>query len=355
MGNLCSGCAEPKCRVYNKKREPHEEIREKIREEIHEEIPKEPSLAAIPQTQSLRAAPSFFNPERKPTIGHYRVIETLVTHDNVLVSKVVDLTTNIFYAAKVYQFAELNRSTYGNATTLAESVETEIVIMNQIRHPNCLPLVDLVTDEVTDTLSLIMPLAPHTLMPGNTLCQLEEDKAQGVFADVALGLQYLHACNVIHRDVKPDNVFLFGDRAVLADYSVSTIVDPDDDTCEETRGPIMFIAPEACSGQKFHGKPADVWALGLTLYIIIYGQRPFPEGPLVTVMNMIMNKEIVYPETVEISDDLRDLFSHLLDRNPETRYTMDQVVQHPWVRPYIRWYDEEEDPWGFPEFDADGE
>lgn len=100
---------------------------------------------------------------------------------------------------------------------------------------------------------------------------------------------------------------------------------PDNQTKETvTNHDIDYAAPEVLAGKPYGGKEQDVWALGILLYTIIYKENPFYS------IDEIMDRDLRIPYT--ISDESIDLIRHMLDRDLEQRYDIDQVLQHPWCR-----------------------
>ena len=314
--------------------------------EDREPKPEEPADAPTgiqPSPSTIAPAPSFFNARQKPVLGHYRVIDNIATMSLGLVSLVKDINTGDLYAAKVYRMEDIcQKQCETSDVNFYEDLHNEINIMQTLQHPNCLELVEVVEDAVTESISLIMPLARGSLIKDNVVRHMPEDMAQVVFQQVACGLQHIHECNIVHRDIKPDNILWFTDRYVISDFSVSKFVTADNDICEDTRGAPWFLPPEAASFQPYHGKPADVWAFGLTLYAVIYGQIPYPDVPLLQVFQLYLSEGMPYPEDVPISPELRDLFTKILDNDPQTRYTMDEILQHPWMQAPA-WHEEEEE------------
>jgi len=127
------------------------------------------------------------------------------------------------------------------------------------------------------------------------------------------GLQYLHKHGVIHRDIKPDNILLGPqDTVYLADFGMADAFDVDADAeaadgaaahaVKGTRGTVAFMAPEivdATASTAAAGEAVDVWALGVTLYALLYGRLPWAMGGgTYAVMQQIATKEIEYPDVV---------------------------------------------------------
>lgn len=94
-------------------------------------------------------------------------------------------------------------------------------------------------------------------------------------------------------------------------------------------GTFHFFAPEALEGSLFSGYAADVWALGVMLYCMVTGRLPFFGASIMDLFSVIENSSIFYPDT--LSPSLRALLERLLDRNPDTRIKLDDVMQEPWV------------------------
>jgi serine/threonine protein kinase len=82
--------------------------------------------------------------------------------------------------------------------------------------------------------------------------------------------------NVIHGDIKPENLLIGGDGLIkICDFGVSCLFEDGDDEVQRSPGTPIFTAPECCVGVTYHGKAADIWALGCTLYCMVLGRYPF--------------------------------------------------------------------------------
>lgn len=216
--------------------------------------------------------------------------------------------------------------------------------------------------------------------------------ARIAFRDTVLGLQYLHWQGIIHRDIKPPNLLQTHEhRTKISDFGVSYLGRPinedqaenlsesdaqDFDEAKElakTVGTAAFYAPELCytdmplDGETIPsvGKAIDVWALGITLYCMLFGRTPFVDSEYV-VMRRIADEEIYIPRKrlrpvdprpksrpsshgrhfqsaasgkrsefelayEDLDDTLLDLLSRLLIKDPEKRINLEEVRHHPWV------------------------
>jgi len=276
---------------------------------------------------------SFFDPNKKTIIFNYEFMTPIGNGSKSTVYDVLDTDTQIHYAAKVYR-KYLIRSTYSNENVqIPSSIIGEIEIMSTLDHHNVLPLMEVIDDETTQAIILIVPLAKG----GNLLKNIvySEEKAKEIVRQIANGILYIHSLNIIHRDIKPDNIlFLEDNHIVIADFSVSKLLNDPCELLDDTVGAIPFYSPEICTGEKYLGKPADCWSLGILMYLILFGHHPFcsnnPENnSSYSILGRIQTQDIAYPEC---SPQLLDLLSGILEKCPEKRLTIEQIVQHKWMQ-----------------------
>jgi serine/threonine protein kinase len=123
---------------------------------------------------------------------------------------------------------------------------------------------------------------------------------------------------IIHRDIKPGNLLLTKDGQLkVADFGVSYMYDGEDDTVQSSAGTAAFLAPEICSGQGASGKMVDLWATGVTLYMMLTGHVPFMAPTLPEIYEKIKNEEIAIPDGVNPA--AADLIMRLLHKDPALR------------------------------------
>ena len=158
--------------------------------------------------------------------------------------------------------------------------------------------------------------------------QIPEETIKRILWQVAQGLHFLHAHGVIHRDIKPQNI-MFGEagQAKIIDFGVATVLsDPKgDDLVKQTEGTYHFMAPEACDPDldELKGKPMDVWALGVTLYTLLYLKVPFDGITDHLIMEAIRQQPFEVPKERQVSPELMEILLGLCEKDPEKRMKLD--------------------------------
>ncbi|KAL2164562.1 hypothetical protein VTH06DRAFT_3779 [Thermothelomyces fergusii] len=195
-----------------------------------------------------------------------------------------------------------------------------------LRHPNIVEMEDFFEDSV----NYYIEMTPHGL-PGMDLfdyielrTNMDEQECRSIFVQVARAVHHLHTkALVVHRDIKDENVILDGEgRIKLIDFGSAAYIKSG--PFDVFVGTIDYAAPEVLAGKPYGGKEQDVWALGILLYTIIYKENPFYS------IDEIMDRDLRVPYT--ISDESIDLIRKMLNRDVQERYTIDQVLAHPWCQ-----------------------
>ena len=180
-----------------------------------------------------------------------------------------------------------------------ESEVKTILKLNQdgIGHSNIVKLYEIIDDDnLEDKLVIVMEncsigqiLSWHPedkkFTPNEKLIDtsnpgfLTEKVIKKAVLEVAEGLQYMHGLGILHRDIKPQNILIDSNGvAKIVDFGVSKVLDdPENDTVKATEGTYHFMPPEECDPEidEYSGKAVDVWALGVTLYALLYNKVPF--------------------------------------------------------------------------------
>ncbi|XP_022453540.1 calcium/calmodulin-dependent protein kinase kinase 2 isoform X5 [Delphinapterus leucas] len=210
-----------------------------------------------------------------------------------------------------------------------EQVYQEIAILKKLDHPNVVKLVEVLDDPNEDHLYMVFELVNQgPVMEVPTLKPLSEDQARFYFQDLIKGIEYLHYQKIIHRDIKPSNLLVGEDGHVkIADFGVSNEFKGSDALLSNTVGTPAFMAPESLSETRkiFSGKALDVWAMGVTLYCFVFGQCPFMDERIMCLHSKIKSQALEFPDQPDIAEDLKDLITRMLDKNPELRIVVPEI------------------------------
>ncbi|XP_021487025.1 calcium/calmodulin-dependent protein kinase kinase 2 isoform X1 [Meriones unguiculatus] len=216
-----------------------------------------------------------------------------------------------------------------------EQVYQEIAILKKLDHPNVVKLVEVLDDPNEDHLYMVFELVNQgPVMEVPTLKPLSEDQARFYFQDLIKGIEYLHYQKIIHRDIKPSNLLVGEDGHIkIADFGVSNEFKGSDALLSNTVGTPAFMAPESLSETRkiFSGKALDVWAMGVTLHCFVFGQCPFMDERIMCLHSKIKSQALEFPDQPDIAEDLKDLITRMLDKNPESRIVVPEIKLHPWV------------------------
>ncbi|GJN24726.1 hypothetical protein PR202_gb12483 [Eleusine coracana subsp. coracana] len=211
--------------------------------------------------------------------------------------------------------------------TAMTDVLREVSIMKLLEHPNIVNLVEVIDDPNIDKFYMVLEYVEGKMVCDNGI---EEATTRNYMRDIISGLMYLHSHNIIHGDIKPDNLLVTSTGTVkIGDFSVSQVYEDDDDIIWRSPGTPVFTAPECCQGSAYHGRPSDTWAVGVTLYCMISGHYPFLGDTLQETYDKIMNDSAHIPDNT--NPHLADLLQRLLCKDPGDRITLQAAAEHPWV------------------------
>ena len=212
-----------------------------------------------------------------------------------------------------------------------ERVLNEISILKIVRHNNIVKLYEVM--ETPQKIYLVMEYCDSGDMFDYIVAKqhLSERQACVFFQEIIDALSYLHSQNIVHRDVKPENILLqtFGKSLTckLIDFGISRTYTLDK-LISTPCGTASYAPPEMHKGEEYYGLLSDVWSAGVLLYAMVCGYLPFCEEDEDTNIDNIIKGNYEIPE--EASPDLKDLIKHIMDIDPLTRYDIDQIKKHPW-------------------------
>ncbi|KAI8915671.1 kinase-like domain-containing protein [Gorgonomyces haynaldii] len=221
-----------------------------------------------------------------------------------------------------------------------EVVSNEIDILRQVKHKHIISLEDMY--ETKDKYYLVMDMATGGELFDRILAKgsYTEADAARIIKQLLEAVEYLHdEVDIVHRDLKPENL-LFRDKAddadiLVTDFGLSKTL-KDSDFTSTTCGSPHYVAPEILKNTG-HGKPVDMWAIGVIAYVLLCGYTPFWGGENNSTQYLyqciVTGKYKFDPEWWSlVSDEAKGFIQKLLIVNPSKRMTAKEALKDPWLQ-----------------------
>lgn len=260
-------------------------------------------------------------------LAKYNVGQVIGDGNFAIVRKCTEKSKNLEYALKIIDKSK--------CVGKEQMIENEVAILRIVKHPN---IIQLVAEYDTPTeLYLVMELVKggDLFDAISRAVKFPESDAQIMTQNLASALAYLHEQSIVHRDIKPENLLveMEGDR-------LKTLKVGDFGLAQKVTGPLCticgtptYVAPEILT-ENGYGLEIDVWAMGVILYIMLCGFPPFvsANNNQEELFDDILSGQYGFPAPYwdDVSDLAKDLISHMLQSNPQLRFTAEDVLDHPW-------------------------
>uniref|UniRef100_A0A8D3AY85 Death associated protein kinase 2 n=1 Tax=Scophthalmus maximus TaxID=52904 RepID=A0A8D3AY85_SCOMX len=258
----------------------------------------------------------------------YEIGEELGSGQFAIVKRCTEKSTGTEYAAK---FIKKRQSRASRRGVRREEIEREVVILQELQHPNIVALHD-VYENRTDVVLILELVSGGELF--DFLAQkesLSEEEATQFIKQVLDGVQYLHSKRIAHFDLKPENIMLLDrniplPRIKLIDFGLAHKIEAG--VCR------LFSAPEIVNYEQL-GLEADMWSIGVITYILLSGASPFlgdtKQETLgnVSALNYEFDEEL-FSNTSELA---KNFIRQLLEKNTRKRMTIQDTLNHPWIKP----------------------
>ncbi|KAH8112862.1 Pkinase-domain-containing protein [Phellopilus nigrolimitatus] len=262
----------------------------------------------------------------------YRTGKTLGSGTYAVVKEAVNIKSGKYYACKVINKKLMEGREY--------MVRNEIAVLKRVSkgHPNIVTLHDYF--ETTHNLYLCFDLCTGGEL-FDRICakgNYYEADAAALVRTVMESVEYIHGCGIVHRDLKPENL-LFRTKAedadiMIADFGLSRVMDEDKlQLLTEICGTPGYMAPEIFR-KSGHGKPVDIWAMGVITYFLLCGYTPFDRDTQELEMQAILAGDYAFePEEywANVSETARDFVRACLTADPAARPTARAALEHRWL------------------------
>jgi serine/threonine protein kinase len=232
-------------------------------------------------------------------------------------------------ARKLVAIKSMNKQ-YLNDERSKKKVMQEVNIIKRTRHPNVVKLYETFESNKHVLFSMEMCAGGDLLNYVRKRRKLKENVAKVLFKQIIEATGYIHTRNIVHRDIKLDNILLDGKGNVkIGDFGVSRIV-KNGEVMKEQCGTPAYIAPEILEDKGYTGYGVDIWSAGVVLYSMLYGSVPFKANNMEELHTMIMKGKYTLKE--DISDEARDLLKIMLEKSPRKRATVQEILKHDWFK-----------------------
>ena len=219
-----------------------------------------------------------------------------------------------------------------------ELAKVEIDILKISQHPNIIKLYDVFENE--NYIYIIM----ENCSGGDLLSyfeyheyELPEPKVCEIIHKLSMAVYYLHSYGIVHRDLKPENILMTDLSATadirLLDFGLSKIIG-NDEKCTEPYGTLSFVAPEVLQGKPYD-KSVDLWSIGIITFLLLCGYLPFDDKHSEReIARQTIQDPVPYDNKIwsKISPEAKTFVDGLLQKKPEKRYTIKEVLEHPWIK-----------------------
>ncbi|XP_041042130.1 death-associated protein kinase 1 isoform X3 [Carcharodon carcharias] len=266
---------------------------------------------------------------------YYEIGEDLGSGQFAIVKKCTEKSSGMGYAAK---FIKKRRSKSSRRGVSREDIEREVSILKEIQHPNIITLRD-VYENKTDVILILELVSGGELF--DFLAEKEsltEEEATEFLKQILNGVHYLHSKSIAHFDLKPENIMLLDKkspkpRIKLIDFGLAHEIDFGNEF-KNIFGTPEFVAPEIVNYEPL-GLEADMWSIGVITYILLSGASPFlGDSKQETLANVsAVNYEFEEEFFKNTSGLAKDFIRKLLVKDPKKRMTIQDSLQHPWIKP----------------------
>ncbi|XP_051958322.1 calcium/calmodulin-dependent protein kinase (CaM kinase) II gamma 1 isoform X8 [Xyrauchen texanus] len=259
----------------------------------------------------------------------YQLYEELGKGAFSVVRRCVKKSTGQEYAAKIINTKKLSARDH-------QKLEREARICRLLKHPNIVRLHDSISEEGFHYLVFDLVTGGELFEDIVAREYYSEADASQCINQILESVNHIHQHDIVHRDLKPENLLLAskmkGAAVKLADFGLAIEVQGDQQAWFGFAGTPGYLSPEVLRKDPY-GKPVDIWACGVILYILLVGYPPFWDEDQHKLYQQIKAGAYDFPspEWDTVTPEAKNLINQMLTINPAKRITSEQALKHPWV------------------------
>ncbi|XP_067370932.1 calcium/calmodulin-dependent protein kinase type II subunit gamma isoform X21 [Channa argus] len=259
----------------------------------------------------------------------YQLYEELGKGAFSVVRRCIKKSTGQEYAAKIINTKKLSARDH-------QKLEREARICRLLKHPNIVRLHDSISEEGFHYLVFDLVTGGELFEDIVAREYYSEADASHCINQILESVSHIHQHDIVHRDLKPENLLLAskmkGAAVKLADFGLAIEVQGEQQAWFGFAGTPGYLSPEVLRKDPY-GKPVDIWACGVILYILLVGYPPFWDEDQHKLYQQIKAGAYDFPspEWDTVTPEAKNLINQMLTINPAKRITADQALKHPWV------------------------
>ncbi|KAK9723664.1 hypothetical protein RND81_05G016500 [Saponaria officinalis] len=227
---------------------------------------------------------------------------------------------------------------------MATHLKREVSVMQRLRHPNIIRIIEVLATK-TEVYIVMEYAKGGELFDKVAKGRFSENLGRRYFQQLISAVGYCHSRGVFHRDLKPENLLLDENWDLkITDFGLSAVKTETNTMLRTVCGTPAYVAPEVLAEKGYFGEKIDVWSCGIILFVLTAGYLPFNDTNLMRLYKKIYKGQFKCPKWM--STELKQLLRRLLDINPETRITIEEIINDSWFnkgyKPInLRFYDDD--------------
>ena len=254
-------------------------------------------------------------------IGAYIILNTIMQGSTCTVLLIQNKKTKKYFAAKQMPYTDLtNKNQFNHEVKIYSTITPSKHTVNMCDH-----------FVIGKYAYIVMELVQCDLLDYLPKCFNDEKKIKIIFKQIVLAIEHCHKQEIAHLDIKLDNILLDSNENVkLCDFGCSHFFS---EKLERKCGTIFYGAPETHQSLNYDKSLADIWSLGILLYVLFTNSYPYEGETEKEVIPNVLNGNLCLNDLQDenFSNNAKDLIKKLLEINPTYRINISGILQHPWL------------------------